>query len=860
LERKLKAKDGLIDRMQQQRGATVSEELQQVLSYVDSVLKKSNHKSIESLQDDYVKAVDSSKLNESKMQELRRRLRDKETLVNKLEQQKKAGTEELEEVLAYIDSILNHSNHGSLHTLLEDYIKATEFCKISESKIQELEAKLHELECKLQEKEDSSTTSELLSTGSADFCRTIAIGFVAAPPPKQVSDSIKERRLSLRHQEKKLRKDLERIGRLERQSGLHSASLSGPATVPGGLDSAVHQLEVKTLNLQRQLNEAKMSIQTARASKDEAEARARQTQIELERTVVWLQESEESREKSIARTLELEAHLDAANSKLSEAAEVYSEYLNTVADLDTERESLNSQLLQVNEQLQQLKAEEFKLLSQLEETNSSIECLNTEKQKAVEWAGDLQEALEAAVLELQEAEISRDQNKDRNAELEAQVHQLSLELAEKARPNPQYQANSVNREKTIENGSVELREANAILRRREASQAAEISNLRAELSSVQLKLRESQEHRDEIQDRIFELSTEISEARTGLAEKEQINSKSKEYIEKLESELEQVFLDLQEVNTTLQDKESTESDVISGLRLDLSNCETKKEEACDKIDELENEIRQLEKRAEEVKSSNDALEHLLEERGQENNKLEFEIGDLRRLLTQARGQVEDLEDERNYSRAKLSELSRILEVRGETDAEKHLYTKSMQLAETSAELNDAQNKLRQSEAKIQKLEQEIQLLRGVAHEMDEAKLENDNNSLGIASKMSVPLAESRPRAKELSEMLRQSSSQPDSENSSNVHSTGIRVDNRVDEGSILENSQHGNRSRSSETTESCKFQSIDQTESTLNVSSSQVQRMMQRIALLEEENSAYATSLCEVKAQLDARGEDSTER
>ena len=214
-----------------------------------------------------------------------------------------------------------------------------------------------------------------------------------------------------------------------------------------------------------------------------------------------------------------------------------------------------------------------------------------------------------------------------------------------------------------------------------------------------------------------------------------------------------------------------------------------------------------------------------------------EADELREQLTRARDRSEQLEQERNYNQAKLSELSSMIQERDKSEADTQLYNKCIEVADLSAEKEELSQKLRSSTAKVKRLEQEVTLTRGLVEEMNDswdgamsadeniARLKNEHErSLAKATELSISLAEAQMKIDYLTEKFNSA------ERANRTYAKQLAMDRKA-------------RGNSAD-------RSLQQEET--------VRRMKQRIALLENENAAYMVSLSAFKSELEVRQEEGT--
>ena len=248
------------------------------------------------------------------------------------------------------------------------------------------------------------------------------------------------------------------------------------------------------------------------------------------------------------------------------------------------------------------------------------------------------------------------------------------------------------------------------------------------------------------------------------------------------------------------------------------------------------------------------MEGLVKEKEREANVLRAEAGELREQMARTRNQVEQLEEERNYNRAKLSELSGMMQGQGRKQAEVQLYKKCMELADVTADKDALMEKLRASQATVRRLEQEVSLTRGMVQDMShswDGALSSDENivrlkreheqSLAKATELSIQLAESQMKIDEVRERL--NSSEKANRAYAEQLAKGANNSSSSSSSSNNNNSQVGGRGNFQD-----RIVELIQGDSAgAGNNDDEMRRMKQRIAVLEDENAAYVASLSAFK-------------
>jgi len=428
------------------------------------------------------------------------------------------------------------------------------------------------------------------------------------------------------------------------------------------------------------------------------------------------------------------------------------------------------------------------------------------------------------------------------SELESQLSRVTSQLAERGAALAQYIAMAEDWGIEREQSSQKLEEVNRQLRqakRQETQVLAEFEDVRACLESsrsekeqavkeslrLQTKLSEAEHHqrelevaRDECLSRISELEAQVLSASSELAEKEATCS---QYLSK----------------TTEWDKERNHlTSELEQLQLELVLMKTKETEINDELVEAHSRVKRAVACQEEAEEMTIGVHSQLQ-------KIKMESQQAKKARDECLGRIAELEREQNELNLRLGEY------------ERSCSTETAVIRGLRSDLASAEHKLQEANDRAKELESLIKKLK-----------EEHEESLAKTTELSIQLAESQMKIYELNDKVSQATKQADLDRSSSVHS-GIRFFKRfVDEGIGHGSSHNGGRRRSLDFTDSGHdstfsqdswLESID--EKSQKDAAAKMHRMEQRIAILEDENAAYAASLTAIKSELDDRGEETNE-
>lgn len=211
-------------------------------------------------------------------------------------------------------------------------------------------------------------------------------------------------------------------------------------------------------------------------------------------------------------------------------------------------------------------------------------------------------------------------------------------------------------------------------------------------------------------------------------------------------------------------------DELDAARKKLSMVEGQLVETQKRASALVTEMAPLKQKVESIDAAQmhleavDNLEEILEQKEKEIEALQKQVDVQEHQITSCRALVQDLEEERNYSRARITELSSMM--RDEGEPQKLLQEKSSQCAKLTAERDTLQQKLKVVEAMAITLERDNEQKKILVQELmntsaeDNAttiieKLQSEHErTLQRCSDLSLQLAESQFRIDELTEKIR----------------------------------------------------------------------------------------------------------
>jgi chromosome segregation ATPase len=329
--------------------------------------------------------------------------------------------------------------------------------------------------------------------------------------------------------------------------------------------------------------------------------------------------------------------------------------------------------------------------------------------------------------------------------------------------------------------------------------------------------------------------------------------------EEMESALASAASQVKEANALMaQSDSSTGNEHLAELENKLKRKNALLRKADKKIEILEQFIQQ-EKQvlANDHQGEIERLEALVKEKEGEANAVRAEMEELRAQIDSMRNRVEQLEEERNHNRAKLSELSGILQVRGKNQVEFQLYNKCIECADLTADKDSLQHKLRAAQATAQRLEQEVSMTRELVQNMSQSwdgamssdesvvRLKREQEqSLTKAMELSIQLAESQMQIDDIRERLNNA----ERANRSYAEQLARGTQGRGNFQDRIVELIHGDTTVTSGG--NCTSDNNNNDEA--------MRRMKQRIELLEDENAAYVASLSAVKSELEMRQEGSS--
>ena len=403
----------------------------------------------------------------------------------------------------------------------------------------------------------------------------------------------------------------------------------------------------------------------------------------------------------------------------------------------------------------------------------------------------------------------------------------------------------------------------------------EVVRLRAVVADLESKVEEIQNDQNDFsreESTVFSmkdqaamnaLEDELEEARQRFDDACDRNKDLTFQLEVTENERNQAIDKLQQAEVLLLERQSNIEDLLNELdeaksalersqnqmqNGHLAQLEAELKEAKERVSEADMKIEMLEQFIEEetaasvgqsLPSSSNRLSPMqaeadIKRKDEEMRLLREEMEKAHKELLRSRERIENLEMERNYSTAKLKELSGIVKAKSGSEAEIQLYNKCIECAELSADKDDLSNKLRASEATIKRLEQEVSATKGMVNDLsqswDTAASADENvsrlkrehgESVTRAATLSIQLAESQMKIDQLADKL----ATVERLNKSYAEELNGRpgILRAMTMTRSRSNSRHASPERKSDAAE--------------------MRKLKQRIALLEDQNAAYEASL-----------------
>lgn len=401
----------------------------------------------------------------------------------------------------------------------------------------------------------------------------------------------------------------------------------------------------------------------------------------------------------------------------------------------------------------------------------------------------------------------------------------------------------------------ELRAEQSNLSREESCMSAEdqaaMTALEEELEEFRQKYDDECDRRKALGLKVEKIVEERDEALESLQHAEYDLLEKQNNLEELVKELDETKARLVDSHKHMRKNSLVPTGRVAGLEAEL-------EEAREQLKEADMKIEMLEQFIEEETASNlgatttsaspspgasmSAMqaESDIKRKDEELKLLRTEVERTRKELFRNKERVETLEQERNYSTAKLKELSSIMKTKAGSEAEVQLYNKCIECAELSADKDDLTNKLRASQASTRRLEQEIsatkQMVTDISESWDSATTADQNvvrlkkehsESIAKATTLSIELAESQMKINELEDLL----ATAEKANKSYAEELNSRPGIfRVIASAGRSSSRSQSRSRQNSPERN-------------NQENAELRRLKQRIALLEDQNAAYEASL-----------------
>eukprot|EP00522_Entomoneis_paludosa_P005458 CAMPEP_0172475628 /NCGR_PEP_ID=MMETSP1065-20121228/69968_1 /TAXON_ID=265537 /ORGANISM="Amphiprora paludosa, Strain CCMP125" /LENGTH=1452 /DNA_ID=CAMNT_0013233839 /DNA_START=11 /DNA_END=4369 /DNA_ORIENTATION=+ len=280
------------------------------------------------------------------------------------------------------------------------------------------------------------------------------------------------------------------------------------------------------------------------------------------------------------------------------------------------------------------------------------------------------------------------------------------------------------------------------------------SQVEAEMATLLSQLAEKEESCTSLQKRIDALQAEKEDASTKYRTAEGALVEAQTKYEDLEAQLLRVSKDISEDKMVSSSGPSADDGRVQALEHELAATSAKLAEADSKIEMLEEFIHEdthtmlntsvastIDGGMEDV----GAIKESLREKEHEIDELKTTCETAKEQLSRARKNVEELEQEKAHSQAKLTQLSSIVEKQGKDETDMQLYKKCIEVAEVSHEKEELSQKLRMANAVIKRLEEEIE---GSTQGADP-----EERSTASTAQMSIRLTETELKLDELREKL-----------------------------------------------------------------------------------------------------------
>jgi chromosome segregation protein len=527
-------------------------------------------------------------------------------------------------------------------------------------------------------------------------------------------------------------------------------------------------------------------------------------------------EMEASLKASDEQIEQLRRQLDDAQQRLSSVQQV------TEQESDERYQELEVSLKQSEDCIVDLQTQINQAQTRLEETQRAHE---TERSDLVKQIKRLTGERDASQVRLDEMETSLEKSKEEVKQLRVFVESMESKLGELRDGNtgqlPRVESldTSTNGASTIDALEAELEEVRQMY-----------DDECDKVAALALKVEKSEEERDQ--------------ALKNLQQAEFALLGSQKNMEELMNELDDSRAALQTMQENISKKNAT-----SGTR--VAELEEELREARERIAEADMKIDMLEQFIEAETESNSGAAHSnvnhttsmqaeadIRRKDEEMKNLRAEVESTRKELLRSKERVESLEMERNYSTAKLRELSGIVKSKGSSDAEVQLYNKCIEYAELSANKDDLSNQLRASQSRVARLEQEIsatrRMVNDVSQSWDSAASADENisrlkrehgESVARAASLSIELAESQMQIDRMADKLAAA------ERANKAYAEELNGRPGIFRTAMSMRGSTRSRSRSRNGSPERGGESIE------------VRRLKQRVALLEDQNAAYEASL-----------------
>ena len=657
-----------------------------------------------------------------------------------------------------------------------------------EVSLEEREQRIHELQSKVTEQEET-----IVAAQAAEAERIKALERQAEQEDLSKREAIRRKMGNYEHL---LRSQMHRMQEIEH----HNTTTATQNETQDSVDVETSPTEVST---SREESPPPMMVfatpvPDTRVVEMEASLKASDERIEeLRRQLAEAQERMASVQQATEnengeRYQELASSLKCSEDRINELKAQVDQAHNRLAQAQEAHEAERSQLLA---QVEQLCRERDVRQTRLEETQGSLEKNQSEVEQLRARMTEMEAELEE--LQTQERNLSRRESTDSSVKDLAAINALEVEL-EEIRQRYDDECDK-SRSLALKMETLEKGRNKAVKKLQKAE---------FELLASQKNMEELMEELDNSRAAFFEIQQQKTKNNSGNADSR---------VAALEAELQEAKERLAEADIKIDMLEQfIEAETASNTNLVASNVNH---------------------------TSSMQVEADIKRKDEEMKILRADAEFTRKELLRSKERIENLEMERNYSTAKLKELSGIVKTKAGSEAEVQLYNKCIECAELSADKDDLSNQLRSSRARVTRLEQEIsatrQMVNDISQSWDSAASAGENisrlkrehgESVARAATLSIELAESQMKIDRLADKLaaaeRANKAYAEELNARpGLFQTAMSMTNRGQS-----RSRHGSPERSGDV-----------------VDAREVRRLKQRIELLEDQNAAYEASLTAFK-------------